>query len=101
MELSGDLRIQAADVAAGLQPIRFTANRIAFRVGTSETISIADSGLDANPVILDAMASGNLTVNATAVELLDLDGDNVAFATDSLGGSLTLNHPQTSLFRMT
>ncbi len=91
LELSGDLRIQAADVAAGLQPIRFTANRIAFRVGTSETISIADSGLDANPVILDAMASGNLTVNATAVELLDLDGDNVAFATDSLGGSLTLN----------
>lgn len=80
----GDLRIEANDVVANDASIDLTANRILFVSGQAETITVTAA-------ILDARTAGNLTVNSTtAIELLDLDGDNVALATTTSDGAISL-----------
>jgi len=80
----GDLRIEANDVVANDASIDLTANRILFVSGQAETITVTAA-------ILDARTAGNLTVNSTtAIELLDLDGDNVALATTTSDGAVRL-----------
>ncbi|MCA9194417.1 MAG: hypothetical protein KDB03_21755 [Planctomycetales bacterium] len=87
----GDLRIEAADVVAIDASIDLQANRILFVSGAAETINVSDSAADANPVILDAITNGDLTVNTTqAIELLDLNCDNLALATINAAGSISV-----------
>ncbi len=78
----GDLRIEAADVVANDASIDLTANRILFVSGQAETITVTAS-------VFDARTAGDLIVTSTSdIELLDLDGDNVALATTTSDGSI-------------
>ncbi len=80
----GDLRIEANDVVANDASIDLTASRILFVSGQGETITVTAA-------ILDARTAGDLIVNSTAaIELLDLDGDNVALATTTSDGAISL-----------
>ncbi|MEZ6134697.1 MAG: hypothetical protein R3C53_07290 [Pirellulaceae bacterium] len=76
----GDLRVEGADIVASDGTINLTANRILFVSGQTETIEVTTS-------ILDARTAGDLFVSSTsAIELLDLDCDNVALGTTPPGG---------------
>ncbi len=80
---AGDLRIQGADVApAGA--ITLSANRILFRSGAAETVNVTTGTLDAT--------AADLTVNsaAAALDLLDLDCDNVALQSTANAGNVSL-----------
>ncbi len=92
LSVLGNLRLQGADIDAGVLPIVLQADRILFVSGESESIQVSDSLLaPLTDLILDARTDGSLTVAATGnVELLDLDCDNVALASINGVGSVTL-----------
>lgn len=81
--VTGDLRIQGADVApAG--PILLSGNRILFRSLATETLNVTTGTLDATAADLTVTNIG-LTLN-----LLDLDCDNVALQSTMNSGNVWL-----------
>lgn len=72
-QVSGDLRVEAADVDAAGGMIDLNATRILFKSGQSEEINVTAERLD-------AQSAGDLTINtdSTALILTDLDCDLTA-----------------------
>ncbi|MEZ6122903.1 MAG: autotransporter-associated beta strand repeat-containing protein [Planctomycetaceae bacterium] len=90
--VTGDLRIEAADVAAAGGVIDLNATRILFKSGQSEEINITAQQFDGE-------TTGDLTVNSdsAALELADLDcdltaidvGSNIAVLNQTVAATVT------------
>ncbi len=87
----GDLRVEGADVTAGAG-IDLTATRLMFVSGRAGIAPIQNEIITTRASQLDLAVTGNLTVTSilnAPVDLIDLDGDNVAVQTRSAAGSIT------------
>ncbi len=81
----GDLRLEGEDVVATDGTIDLQANRLLFFSGTTETIRT-------NVQQMDVTIDGTATIqSAVAVELIDLDRDNVAVQTLSATGNINVD----------
>ena len=84
LSVAGDLRIEGANIVAADGSIDLAANRLMVKSLSSEILNVAVN-------MLDATVFGNLTVSSLqAVELLDVDCDNVALQTITNAGFIQL-----------
>jgi hypothetical protein len=86
--VAGDLRLEGADIVAvgpGAPVLDLSATRLLFRSGGTAEMATAVQ-------VLDASTFGDLTVTNSlpTIQLVDLNGDNVALQTTSLAGGIVL-----------
>ncbi len=88
LTVAGDLRLEGANIVSvgvSAPQLNLSASRLLFRSG-------AQAQIEADVNVLDASTSGNLSIRATraAIELVDLNCDNVALQTTDAAGSIVL-----------
>ncbi len=83
--VSGDLRIEAADVVPKDGSLDLAANRLLFLSGQAETLTVTSQ-------VLDARSAGSLTIMALSnIELRDLNADGLSLTTTSPLASVRLD----------